>query len=135
MEPWWIVTACNAVDSPRVPRRARPPDPDAAAVALTAGRLRTLRRARGMTQEDVASAAGLSGKYVSEIENARTNASIGTVARIAAALGVSLSAFFNDGDQTVIGDLATVTAIIGAQSPAARQQAIRFLRALYTDRS
>ena len=79
----------------------------------------------------LAVAARVSVKYLSEIENARTNVSVGALARIAQGLGVSLSGFFGDGDDQIIGDLAAVAAVVGAQGPEARQQALRVLRALY----
>jgi transcriptional regulator with XRE-family HTH domain len=129
---WWIGERPGAFDSRRVTKRTRgEPDPAEAAVQLVASRLAALRRAAGMTQEQLAVAARVSVKYLSEIENARTNVSVGALARIAQGLGVSLSGFFGDGDDQIIGDLAAVAAVVGAQGPEARQQALRVLRALY----
>lgn len=129
---WWIGERPGAFDSRRVTKRTRgEPDPAEAAVQQVASRLAGLRRAAGMTQEQLAVAARVSVKYLSEIENARTNVSVGALARIAQGLGVSLSGFFGDGDDQIIGDLAAVAAVVGAQGPEARQQALRVLRALY----
>lgn len=129
---WWIGERPGAFDSRRVTKRTRgEPDPAEAAVQQVASRLAALRRAAGMTQEQLAVAARVSVKYLSEIENARTNVSVGALARIAQGLGVSLSGFFGDGDDQIIGDLAAVAAVVGAQGPEARQQALRVLRALY----
>jgi transcriptional regulator with XRE-family HTH domain len=51
-------------------------------------RLRELRKARKMSQEDVAFAAGLDRSYVSGIERGKNNLSLVNIHRIADALGV-----------------------------------------------
>ncbi len=55
---------------------------------LFAQNLRRIRRAAGITQEQLAEAAGLDRSYVSLIENARANVSLDNICRIAAALAV-----------------------------------------------
>lgn len=45
------------------------------------------RNAAGLTQDEVAGAAGLDVAQYRKIENGQTNASIRTIARVAAALG------------------------------------------------
>ena len=51
--------------------------------------VKAARAAAGMTQDDVAHAAGLDVAQYRRIENGQTNASIRTVARVGAALGLS----------------------------------------------
>lgn len=57
-------------------------------------RLRTGRRAKGMSQEAVALAAGLDRSYVSGMERGEFNVSVLTLVRVAKVLGLRLSALF-----------------------------------------
>jgi transcriptional regulator with XRE-family HTH domain len=57
-------------------------------------RLVALRTERGMTQEQVAEACGVTKGYVSKIENARIVPPIGTLVRIAQALNAEVADFF-----------------------------------------
>jgi transcriptional regulator with XRE-family HTH domain len=50
-------------------------------------RIRTVRRERGLTLRQVASAAGLSATHISEIERGHTTPTVGALLRIAQALG------------------------------------------------
>jgi transcriptional regulator with XRE-family HTH domain len=56
-------------------------------------RLATIRRGKGMTQEALARAAGLSTSAVAKIENAGIDPSWSTVCKIADVLNVSLDDF------------------------------------------
>ena len=51
--------------------------------------IKAARATTGMTQEEVAHAAGLAVAQYRKIENGQTNATIKTVAKIAAALGLA----------------------------------------------
>lgn len=53
--------------------------------------VRELRAAQGLTQRELAQAADTNETWISHIESGRTNPAWGTVARISAALGVSIS--------------------------------------------
>jgi transcriptional regulator with XRE-family HTH domain len=53
-------------------------------------RVRALRSARGLSQESLAERAGLTTKFLSEIERAETNPSLTSVVQVAAALNVTL---------------------------------------------
>jgi transcriptional regulator with XRE-family HTH domain len=57
-------------------------------------RLRALRRVRQRTLRQVAESAGLSESFLSQVERAQASASIASLQRIAAALGVSIADFF-----------------------------------------
>ena len=53
--------------------------------------LRAARKARGLRLEDVALAAGVGIRFVSELERGKTTARLGETLRVAAALGVRIS--------------------------------------------
>jgi transcriptional regulator with XRE-family HTH domain len=59
-------------------------------------RLRAVRLSRRRTLKEVAEEAGVSEGFLSQIELGRSNASIATLRRIAGALGISLSALFDE---------------------------------------
>lgn len=54
-------------------------------------RLRTLREARGLTQEELAEDAGFSRSYYSDIETGKRNTSLLNLRRLAQSLHFSLS--------------------------------------------
>lgn len=54
-------------------------------------RLRDLRRARGISQEELASVAGLDRTYVSSCERGKRNIGVINIYRLAKALGVNAS--------------------------------------------
>ena len=56
--------------------------------------MRSLRRARGLTLEQVAAATGLTKGFISQLERDRTSPSLSSIARICDALGVRLSEIF-----------------------------------------
>lgn len=62
--------------------------------ALVGRRVRRLRRERGTTIEDLASAADLHPNYVAGIERGERNPTVAVVIRIARALGVDPSSLF-----------------------------------------
>jgi transcriptional regulator with XRE-family HTH domain len=61
-------------------------------------RLRSLRRAKDLTQEQVAERAGLSLQSVGEIERGRGNPTLVNIERLSTALGEDLTALFDLGD-------------------------------------
>ena len=68
--------------------------PDVATQVDVGERLRELRRVRGFTLRTIASRAGLSESFLSQVERGRSNASIASLRRIADALGVSMADLF-----------------------------------------
>jgi transcriptional regulator with XRE-family HTH domain len=64
------------------------PDPDLVSQAL-ARNVKRVRAERGLTLDGLAARAGVSRGMLIQIEQARTNPSVGTVVRVADALGVS----------------------------------------------
>ena len=61
-----------------------------------ARRLREIRLDRGLSQEQLASLAGLDRTYVSSCEAGRRNATIRTISRLSGALGVDPAALVSD---------------------------------------
>lgn len=67
--------------------------PEAVLDSLAAGQenpVRILRRHRGLTQADLASQAGISRPYLTEIETGRKEGSVRAMKALARALGVSV---------------------------------------------
>lgn len=60
------------------------------ATQVIGARIRTARRAAHLTQEQLAELAGTSTRTVRDIEKGTGSASLGIVARVAAALGLRL---------------------------------------------
>jgi transcriptional regulator with XRE-family HTH domain len=56
-------------------------------------RLRALRQARSFSQEQLGRRAGLSGKFIGEVERAQKSISVDSLNDVAGALGVPLTAF------------------------------------------
>ena len=59
-------------------------------------RVRSLRRERGLTIEQLAAATGLTKGFISQLERDRTAPSLASIARICDALGVRLGDIFED---------------------------------------
>ena len=57
-------------------------------------RLRAIRVLRRLTLREVAEAAGVSESFVSQLERGRSNASVATLQRLAAAVGIEVSDLF-----------------------------------------
>ncbi len=64
-------------------------------------RLRAIRHLRRRTLKEVAASAGISESFLSQVERGRANASLASLQRIAAALGISVADLFEpDGTRT-----------------------------------
>jgi transcriptional regulator with XRE-family HTH domain len=64
--------------------------------AAFGGRVRTLREARGWSQEWLAEVAGVHRTYVSSLERGHRNVSIEIIVRLADALGVPAASLFQE---------------------------------------
>ena len=62
---------------------------------LISKNVRKLRTAHNMTQEDLASAAGIDRSYVSEIENERFSISVDQIEKLAEVFGVEIWEMFH----------------------------------------
>lgn len=74
-------------------------DAAAGVPASVGARLRSGRVASGMSVRELARRAGVSASLISQVENGRSNPSVGTLYAIVSALGMSLDALFFDGDR------------------------------------
>lgn len=59
--------------------------------AILAANLRSMRQARGLSQEALADIAGLHRTYVSSVERCERNATLDTLDRLSLALGITPS--------------------------------------------
>ena len=97
-------------------------------------RLRELRREAKLSQEELAAAARISAKFVSEIETGQVNPSVEVLRAIAEkGLKIPLAALFVlaesvDEAQAVVRE---VSALLAAQPARERRRALRVLRALF----
>ena len=100
-------------------------------------RLRAVRKERGLTQERLGRRAGLSGKFVGEVERGEKSISVDSLYRIAVALEVSLRELTNV-STAVPGPRAEVEqllALVGAVRSRSRlMTAYRALRELFPER-
>lgn len=89
-------------------------------------RIRNLRRARGMTLEDLAAAVGsYNSGQLSKIENGKARPSLNRLHVIAACLGVPVSAIYSDAPS---GFSEPEVALIAPPGPGDNAQAIEFAR-------
>lgn len=58
-------------------------------------RIRSLRKERHISQEELADRAKLHRNYVGSVERGERDVGVGAMARLAAGLGLSLAAFFS----------------------------------------
>ncbi len=91
-------------------------------------RLRELRTASDISQEELGRRAGLSPKYLSRMENGHVNPSLDVVHRVAAGLGVAVTALFDQEKPTRSDEAAAVVALLAAQPPATRKRALKLLK-------
>ena len=61
-------------------------------------RIKELRENATMSQKDLAYAADLDRSYIASVENGQRNVSIVNIEKIATALGVNLTKFFNNSE-------------------------------------
>lgn len=97
---------------------------------------RSLRKALGMTQEQLAEGADISLKHLGEIERGRGNPTLVTLVALAAALGVTLSEMMTLGDERQPVDtlLFEIRALAEKQDKATQLQMLRVLKAMLADR-
>ncbi|MEZ6854807.1 helix-turn-helix domain-containing protein [Halodesulfovibrio aestuarii] len=63
---------------------------------LLGKRVRTLRKAKKMTQEQLATVADSGAKYISELERGEANVTITLISKLAEGLGVATSELFEN---------------------------------------
>ncbi|MFA7276454.1 MAG: helix-turn-helix transcriptional regulator [Pseudobdellovibrionaceae bacterium] len=63
---------------------------------LIAHNVRKYRKLAKMTQEDLSEKTGLDRKFLSEVENAKKNLTVGSLAKITAALHIKVRDLFSE---------------------------------------
>ncbi len=99
-------------------------------LAKTVGaRIRNYRTARGLSQEKLAELCGCHPTYVGQLERGEKNATVESVYKIAAALGISLSKLFeNIGENTAGNDtLNKCYEFLLTKSPKQQEQIMKIL--------
>ena len=71
---------------------------------LVGENIRSLRKARGWSQEELGEHAELSYKFIGEIERGAVNPSLDSLAGIAAALNIEISKLFLNDSHVVLSD-------------------------------
>jgi hypothetical protein len=100
-----------------------------AGVALVGARVRARRRELGLSQADVARAAGMSGSYLNLIEHDRRRIGPAALARLAAALQVAAPVLTGEDAGARVEDLRAAAAALpeaGAEGGRAEEMAARF---------
>lgn len=90
-------------------------------------RLRALRDARGLTQAQLAEKVGISWHFVSSIERAEKGAPINTLAKLAAALDVTLSELFLGVDKALPREAKRLDTLLAGQSPEAQRRIFKIV--------
>ena len=86
------------------------------AVVVSIGRrLRSTRRERGMTLQQVARGSGLTAAFISQLERGDTSASISSLVKIAAALGVEVTSLFEKPSSTLVRRADRVPTMLGGE--------------------
>ncbi len=89
---------------------------------LVGENVRTLRKARGWSQEELGEKADLSYKFIGEIERGTVNPSLDSLSGIASALDIEISKLFLNESHIVISDadlvsvrsaLSVLTSVLG----------------------
>lgn len=104
---------------------------EAQAVVDSIGRrLRSARRERGMTLQQVAKGSGLTAAFISQLERGDTSASVSSLVKIAAALGIDITSLFEKPASTLVRRGDRVPTMLGGKgvvdyllTPAAEKRA------------
>lgn len=91
-------------------------------------RIRELRNERHMSQEELAFKAGISAAHLGQIERALKNPTVDTVAKIAAAMGVSITMLFTEEQPNVNQESPLVAKINAHLIDMTEEQQRDFLR-------
>ena len=95
-----------------------------------ASKIKVLRTAKHLTQEQLAEACNISTSYLGHIERGSKKLSLETAVKIAQCLHVSLDALVIDGVLENSGLLSNIEAIIKKQDKKKQEQFIRLLKIL-----
>ena len=90
-------------------------------------RLRALRDARGLTQEQLGEKAGISWHFLSSIERGRKGATTDTLAKLASLLDVTLSELFLGVDKPLPKETKRLETALAGKPPDAQRRILRIL--------
>jgi transcriptional regulator with XRE-family HTH domain len=82
---------------------------------LIGKQIKTLRQAKGLSQEELATMISMNSKYLSGIERGKANPTLGTLMKMADALTVDVSEFFSYEHEKMPQDLAQLISGLIAQ--------------------
>ena len=108
-----------------------PPTPDI--YALLGRRIKEERKARHLTQQELAEGAGLDTAHLSRIEGGKTVPSINMVKKLADALGLPISRLFDRIPSREIPDYGwagKMGAMVKEMSPKQREKVLRVLKSI-----
>jgi len=99
---------------------------------LLGRRLRSLREAQGLTQQELGDKAALSFKYLGAIERGEENPSLKVISKLASALGVELRELFEfEHEETSPAQLKKkLDRLLKSADVGTLQQAVKLMRAL-----
>lgn len=84
-------------------------------LALIGRRLRAIRQERGLSLAQVADAAGLTRGFLSQLELGDTTASVSSLVRISAALGIELTSLFERPPSTLVRRAERQPSMLGGE--------------------
>lgn len=94
-------------------------------------KLRILRKARGLTTQQLADKVAVSQSYISRFENNRAVPDIELLDKILQALDSDLGTFFSDGAADTTIDLIQLIETVKSLTPEARIKLNEFLKAVH----
>ena len=100
---------------------------------MIGARIREARKERGLTQEQLAEASGLSATYISNLERGLQTANLEAFASICNALRVSSVVLLQDViDADAPAQTGEITALLQGQPPETQRMLLRMLKAAIT---
>ena len=87
-------------------------------------KVRELRVKRGLTQEELAETAGISGHFLSRIENNKEQASLDTIVALATSLKTSPATFIAGNKDASDNDTAKISIAYGKLTPKQKKIAL-----------
>lgn len=93
-------------------------------------RLRELRRSQGLSLETLGERSGVDAKYIQSVETAKQAATVDTVERLAAGLGVLPRELFDFSDELPADTKARIERLLGVASDGALKRIARVIEAL-----
>lgn len=111
-------------------------DSSAELLARVGNHVRRLRRSLALSRRELGRAAGVSERYLNELEAGRANVSLGVLSRIAQSLGVNAERLLGQdrGAGAINGDANALASLVASLTPQERARAHELLRRAGFDR-